>query len=810
MDGLNTLPACIKVALYGLLITFTMSTTAHAREVDFDTDILKSRGISKNIARYFSNAPKFLPGHHSVKVSVNGLDKGTIAVRFGDEGQLCVDDDFIAAAGLRPLTIASDEKCHNILTDYPDTIVNPLPGNESLELFVPPQALDNLLFSARNFQHGGTAGLFNYELFTSRNEYDGSQTSTYSQATLEGGLNVNDWALRSRHILTDNDGERNVDNLYTYAERVFLEQKIRLQVGQINVDSSLFAGPSIDGIQFVPEQALSGEPSGVSVSGIAHTGQARVEIRQSGQIIQTSLVNAGPFTLENVPVLQSNKDLDVNVYETDGTLTHFTVPAASLNVNRSARPGGLSMSAGRVRNVSSDYDAPWIYHISDGWRWSPAVTAQASGMLGENYQALGAGLHGFITDEWQLSPRLLISQDTFDTSRHGMKGELQSNVRISDRFDFTMSAAHYFDDYRELTEAMDEDFESEQNSWSGNLSWHDDLAGTFSLGYNYTQGADGSEDSRYILASWSKYYKYASVTVNWQHAVNTDDDNHDNRNDSWQDDDMLYVNVNIPFGTQSVSLYTRNQGNRTNYGIQSNGPISNDVNYTVSADRDTQDDESSLNGNIAANLHYTKLSVGGGATGSDQRNYNATLSGGIAAHSHGLTFSPETIRDTFGIIRLSEPESGVQISTPQGPVWTDRWGQAVIPSLTEWNRSRIEINTNTLQQNVDLANGIKTVSAAHGSVSNLDFKVLTTRRVMLSVKRADGTWLPKGMSIVDEKGNYQVSVVDNGRVFILDATDSPALYGIDDNMQRLCQIHYTLNAVQDKENFYESAEGVCK
>ncbi len=67
--------------------------------------------------------------------------------------------------------------------------------------------------------------------------------------------------------------------------------------------------------------------------------------------------------------------------------------------------------------------------------------------------------------------------------------------------------------------------------------------------------------------------------------------------------------------------------------------------------------KNSFNGNLNSNLHYTQLSVGGGTDGDNYRNYNATFSGGIAAHEHGITFSPYTIKNTFAIARLSEPES---------------------------------------------------------------------------------------------------------------------------------------------------------
>lgn len=802
----HNLSSCIRAALYCSLTACVLpGTFVHAREVTFDTDILQSRGISKNLANYFADSPRFLPGRHTVSVTINGVEKGSLAVLFGQQGELCVDDDFLSATGLMPVRIGHHETCHDLRSDYPTAVINTAPGNESLELFVPSEALDSGFLTPQNFVKGGTAGLFNYNLFTSRNESSGGNSTHYSQANLEAGLNIAEWTVRSRYMLTNDDGKFNSDSLYTYAEHVFQNQKVRAQVGQINVRSSLFSGAPIDGIQLIPEQGLAQDTPGITVSGIARTHQARVEVRQSGQLIYSSLVNAGPFTLENIPVIHGNADLNVSVVETDGSTTRFTVPASSFNFHV-PKPIGLSMSVGRVRDTDTDYERPWVYNISDGWRIHPDWTATVSGVLAQDYQATGGMLQWLPAENLTLSGSLLGSKESFGASQQGAKGELNTSMALPGNLGLDLSAAKYSGGYRELTEAMDDDFHGYQSSYSASISWSNNLLGTLSLGYYGYQATDEYDDSRNMMVTWGKSFKYVSVTANWQHAVNQHDDDEESSND----DDMFYVNISVPFGAQRVGAYVRSQGSKTTYGLQNNGSLGKDTSYYISADRDNENNENSVNGNINTNLHYTQLSFGGGYSGDSQRNYNATLSGGIAAHKHGLTFSPYSVKDTFAIARLSEPESGIEIATPQGRVWTDSWGQAVVPGLTEWHKSRIEVNANTLPKSMDLANGIKNISVAHAAFRELDFKVLNTRRVMLEVKRADGSWLPKGTSIVDEKNNYLVSAVESGRVFITDMSNSPALYAVDDNMQRICRIDYALSETQDKESFYETAKGVCK
>jgi outer membrane usher protein FimD/PapC len=68
-----------------------------------------------------------------------------------------------------------------------------------------------------------------------------------------------------------------------------------VQGGQINIANSRFSIPTIYGVQMMPDNAMASQNnSGIEVSGIARNPQARVDIRQSGQLIFSTLVPAGP------------------------------------------------------------------------------------------------------------------------------------------------------------------------------------------------------------------------------------------------------------------------------------------------------------------------------------------------------------------------------------------------------------------------------------------------------------------------------------------------------------------------------------
>lgn len=803
MDKKCELTQRICVIIYGVLPAILLSPyCALASEITFDTGVMHTLGLNKNLNSYFSEAPRFLPGTHSVSVKINGKDRGMAAVRFNEEGVVCVDKDFTDFAGLVPVPQSAGEACHDIRVDYPDAVFNALPNQEAIELVLPQDAVNSLMTDSKKFLHGGVGGLLNYSIFSTQNDYGDNGHNRYSQASLEAGMNAMDWALRSRYIITDNDGTRNAESIYTYAEHVFVAQKMTMQLGEINAFSSVMSGVPITGVQVMPTNGLTKQSSGVSVLGIARSSQARVEVRQNGQLVYSTLVPAGPFTLDDVPVARNNVALDVSVIESSGAINRFTVPASQVKTGNMSLQQGLTISAGQVRRIDSDYDNPLVLNISDGWRISPWMNVAASGVAAENYQALGGRTDFLITDQWSVSTIAAASSANFRDSNKGVKTELQSDISLNENVRVSGSATHFNGEFREISDAIYDNYLGYDNSYSGNISLYS-LAGVFTAGVSYNQSNGDNKDSRFLLLSWGKTFKYASITANWQSTVG-------NSNDE-QDNNMFYVNLSIPLGgSQSVSTYIRKQGDSTSYGASNSGALGNNTNYYISTDRDQDTQENSFNGNINTNLHYTQLGLGGGTSGNKQKNYNTTLSGGVALHKDGVTFSPYFIHDTFAIASLSEKKSGVEISTPQGSVWTDLWGQAVVPSLNEWRNSRIEINANKLPQSMTLANGTKYIAAGHASVSEVNFKVLKSRRVMLLVKQTDGTLLGKGLSVVDGKNNYVATTVDGGHVFINDADPLSEIYVLDSDNNRLCKIDYALATTFDENTFYEEANGVCR
>ncbi|MBI0278587.1 fimbrial biogenesis usher protein (plasmid) [Hafnia alvei] len=813
----------VSILLCVLPFSHCFAEDLNQGQVDFDTDTLKTLGIDPTLGKYFTQEAKFLPGTTQISLVVNGQDKGAVAARFGPDGQLCVDSALLGQGGLivpRSITETTAQnassECHDYRKYYPTTNIHLLPNLEKVEIIAPTNALEQPSARAKNYTHGGTAGLLNYSLMSTRNEFD-STSSTYLQGMFDEGLNMDDWMLRSRQNVTKSDGQQNVESLYTYVQHTFASSAIQMKAGQINASNPLLSGAPIYGVQLTPDTALQpAVNNSIVIRGIASSSQARIDVRQQGSLIYSTLVPNGPFALTNIPVINGTSDLDVTVVESDRTQSHFTVSANSFGQSVGA-PLGYSFALGKVEGVITQYEQPWMASGAGGWSVTPGFNVGYGSIIANEYEAIGGSVNTSALSNLTLSSQIKGSND----SRHSNQGQsvvLSGNYTAPLGLGLSLSATHNTIGFRDLLDTLDDDDDSQlsKNEYDATVSWTNQIVGAFSLGYSQTKGFSSQDDSRRVTASWGMTFKYFNVSANWQHQLSSENDNNNDDRDDYYNSyrntnngDSFYVNISIPLGQQSVNAYSRHDNGSTTYGVQTSGQATDDMGYSVSAERDQGDQENSFYGSVSDNLHYTQLDVSAGASGSDSRNYSATLNGGVALHSGGVTFSPNALEDTFAIAEMSSPVSGVKIQTPSGPTWTDAWGQAVVPTLPAYASTQINIDPTTLPKNADIGNGSKTLKLGRGAVSHVGFGMLTQRRVLLNITLPDGKPVPKGMAITDNSGNYITTAVDDGTVFLPNVDPQQTLFITSDRGQALCQIHFNLPEKTAQDVFYEEITGQC-
>lgn len=767
----------------------------------FDTDALKNQGLDPAIAEYYSMAPRFAPGYHNVTVNINGKQRTLMPVKFDEEGTPCIDEDFLENAGLIKKTRRGN--CPKIHQYWSGSTIQSSPDIEEISVVVPPEALDPNFGRQFAEVRGGRAAMLNYSMFGTHNQYDDDNADRF-QSTFELGFNAGDWIVRSTQFISDgSDQSFDVESLYTYAQRTFTDYGVMVQGGQINVANSRFSIPSIYGVQMMPDTALLPQAgTGVEVSGIARNPQARVDIRQGGQLIYSTLVPAGPFNLDDVPLANLNTDLNVTVTESDGSENHFTVAASTFRSNHVGRAPGFTMAVGRVEDdMDSRFENPWIVSANNGWSINKRMNFLAGMVMADNhYYGFSGNLDTVPMQNLYASLGFLASIDN-QSQTDGNKTTLDLGYSLPWGIGISMGGSYGTPDYREMTELYGDDDDMSQTKYDTNvgINWSTPALGRFSLSYYRNESWNSEYDSRRFITSWSQSFKYFNVSVNWESDVSRNDDS---------DNDMLYVNVSIPLGRTGVntsSWYRESEGD-SSWGTRAMGSLNDTNQYMVGVSQDHDQNTTSWDTSLNSNLRYTNLALAAGGDNDSNTNYSAALSGGIVAHGDGVTFSPYRVADTYAIAKLDKPVAGIEIGTARGPVWTDKWGQAVIPSLSPFRESTIEVNTESLPGNLDVRNGRTAIKASHGAVAKWEFATLSQRRVLLAISRPDGTPLPEGVSIVDEAGEYVTTAPEDGVIFLNDISANQQLYAKLDKGR--CKLTYTLPEAEPNK-FYEEVTGKC-
>lgn len=730
--------------------------------LEFDAGVLHEHGIDATASRYFAHAPRFMPGIASVRLTVNGRRAGRADARFDDDGNLCATPGLLRSAGLvvpRALRDAAAQPgdsgaapCHDFGRAYPNAIVTPRPADGAIDLVVPADALGTARRTPDTFEHGGFAGLVNYDLLamTTRNP---AGTSQYWQAATEAGFNAADWIVRSSLIVTAVDGHVGVDHQAAYAQRTFASRGTTLQAGQIVPRSTLFAIGRMFGVQTFPDEALAAVPGTTArVTGIART-QARVEVRQLGVPIYASQLPPGPFALGDLPLVSGTADLDVTIVEATGDAQHFVVPGSALPSAGLAAAQGLALAVGRLQN-DGYAQAPWLATATHGWQIRQRARLNAGLLVSSPLQSGAASV--------EFAPLAGVDAAVgIDVSRTAGRRGAQTRVALASNIDTALSANVSFvrrtSGYRELTDAVrstDAFTPPSHTRFAVALGWHDRALGMLSLDYTRVGGFDGPAMQR-VSGTWTRPLGRGSIALNVNRTFGT----------RGTGGTRAYVNLTVPLGKRSVSTYANVTGDSVRSGARYSDTFGRTGGYSVAADYDTAIRSPSIRATVSGTPNHVRATLNAGLYGAGRSTIGVNLRGAVALLDGVGMLSPYEIRDTLALASVGD-RAGIELATPSGPVWTDRHGRAVIASLPAYARTHIRVNTKSLPRDLDLKNGLQTVEAGRGSVGRVEFAVEQTRRALLTVTQADGTALPVLSTVVDGDDRFVTVTGSEGRLLL--------------------------------------------
>lgn len=794
-----------------LLLLMTAFCASSAGAVDkvyaqdnliFDTGVLKGRGIDPGIAALFGQTPRFLPGESSVALFVNGNARGRVRVKFDEAGTLCADRAFLRTAGLQvPSGYADSTACFDLRRAWPRAEIQPEPGEGKIILAVPTEALSIAGAEGGHWQHGGVAGMLNYDAQYLSSSGSGGGLS-FGQLGTEAGFNAGDWIVRSRQTFTRFNGENRINHQAAYGQRSFVGIKKVLQAGQISLSNSLFGTGQVLGFQLFPESALTSDQEGAGlVEGVAQT-QSVVEVRQSGVLVYSTAVPAGPFRLQGFSLLNTRTDLVVTLTGSNSEIRQFIVPAATLLMHAPLAPPGLSFGIGRLEQQGSK--APLLGTVAAGWQLT-RLTSLNAGVLGsEPYRAGALSLDSQLFEPTRLSLQGTLAQ----AEDHGNTGSLLSALlshSLNEHLSVSINGRQQTVGYRELSDALQRADRDNPNSqsrsryqWGSGINWSTEGLGNLSLSWIRSTTFAGN-NTDYLRGGWSRQFGRAYLGVSIEHNTGTL---------SNQADDRLYVSLSLPLGEgRDVSSYLNTAKRSARAGVRYSDR--SNWNWSIATDRDLRNNHTSFSGDLDFVTPVSQLNASVSHDNDNYTSWSTRASGAVVLHENGISFSPYRVAETFGIARVGK-ESGVRLDTPAGPVWTDWRGYAVIPTLNGYRRSAIQLDTRSLAKNVDIDNAWQEAEMARGGIGRVDFEVLRTRRVLVKTTMASGKRLPRGASVFNATtGGLMTVVGDEGTVFVPDAAPG-MIIEVQSSGKKVCRMTLDLPETADTKDLYENATAICR
>lgn len=831
-----------KVIKYNkTVLMFFLMLSGHVRSEDqFSTHALEldNPGTIPADISQFSSPGGQLPGEYLVDIYVNDNKTETRKIKFNNNETGGISPEIskreLAGYGVKV------EDVQAIASLSADSVVTPIekyiPGasvrfvfsKQKLEISI-PQAL--ISHSARGYispefwDEGIPAVMTSYDFngsSTSAKHSNSSDDESYF-LNLHSGINIDAWRIRNystwHYNKTDDNTEQEWDSINSWAQRDIKSLKGQLILGDTYTSSELFDSYQFEGGQLVSDDnMLPDSQRGFApvIRGIAQSN-AKITVRQNNTVVYQTNVSPGPFMIDDLYPASSGGDLVVTITESDGSKRSFTQAFSSVPAMQ--REGRLkyAYTAGKYRSSSDNGYEPEFGQFTLFYGLPGALTIYGGMQYAEHYSSYAFGLGSDLGELGSVSIDAAnayseLVYDGKDDDKRGqsyrfqyMKNieETSSTVSIAG-YRYSTSGYYSFNEANDIYSYSNEDdayefYHNKKNKFQINFTQEimEGEWGSLSLdGYqqNYW-GIDGYDRS--LSVGYNTSYHSISYGVNYTYSIYPDDQNADQQ---------FSFNVSIPFSAfasdtdmyLNYNLLTRRKGDTTQQ-VGFNGTALEDNNLDYSFSQGYSNHSENLNGQLSGDYKGRYGKVGAGYNydnDSEQINYNAE--GSVIAHQYGVTFGQALSGDMSSIVLVRAPGADdVKIRNNVG-VRTDWRGYTVVPYVSAYRKSSIELTTEDLGDSADLESNVYGVVPTQGALVLANFKTHIGKRAIATLKRPDGTIIPFG-AIVNVEGDDRESIVsDDGQVYLTGLGSSGNLnvvWGRRDNQN--CNSHFELENGKD-------------
>lgn len=668
---------------------------------------------------------------------------------------------------------------------------------------------------------GITAFLLNYMANSSTTTYRQTgeqQRSNYVQ--LYPGFNIGAWRIRNAINWNQSGNSAGKwQSSYIYATRGLYRLKSRITLGESYTpgdffDSVPFTGVMLgDDANMLPSSQRDFMPV---VRGIARS-QARVEVRQNGYLIYSTVVSPGPFELTDMLPNHSDGDLHVTVLESNGATQQFTVPytvpaialrKGRLRYNLMAgryRPANVDVETTPIAQATVAYGLPWNLTVFAGQQWSP------------HYQAITAGMGVMLGDYGALSSSITQASSEYRQQQpvKGQAWEVRYNktLQASDTSFSVVNSQYSSADFSRLSDVL----QSYRRHDDSRRDWHSNSL------RNQTHVVVGQPLGQfgYLNLNWSRQnYRDAPASSSWGVQYNFNIGNLYCSLDWTQNqyrgnqDRLLSLSVSMPLGrerdTYAAYRMTSSDNSKDHelslYGHAFDNRLSWNVRQT---EHYAQFHSGENSGSLGLDWHGSYGDIGGDYYYTPTMHQcSANVSGGAVIHRHGLTLGPQ-INGTAALIEVPGV-SGVSTSEDHR-LKTDFRGYSIVPSIFPYQEHDISLETTDLPPDAEVTNTDAKVLPTEGAIVRASFSPQIGARALMTITRNNGETIPFGAmaSLVNQPANAAI-VDEGGKAYLTGLPETGQLlvqWGRDASQQ--CRVDYQLASAKKDDSGLYMLSGVC-
>lgn len=780
-----------KIMLLLLIPTFVFAE----EPVDFNTDFLDDTSSQDTDFSKFSVANYVLPDTYSLSLFVNKQQVSDekeiefIIPNYNENDSIpCITRELFNLFGLKSewnkkITWLDNGICLDPRSIPEMTLFTDL-GKNSLNIGIAQAYMEysDPYWDPPSRWDDGIPGFFiDYNANSKITKYQGNTHSTGREtgATMIGvmGLNIGPWRARAdwqSQIGNKNTGDKSWRWNQLYIFRAIRSLSSRFIFGEQYLSSTLFdsflyIGASLETDESMfPPHLVGYSPE---VAGIAKTN-ATVVVRQNNSIIFQTEVSPGPFRIQDVNSFGGGT-MDVSIEEQDGSVQTFKIETSSLGTL--TRPGQFiyKLVLGKPsKNEHKTEGAPFSLG-SFSWGATNNTTIYGGLLASVEYQNMALGIGRDLAPFGVLSANISHSRAKMGSVFNDQILSGNSyNINYSKRFDEINSqitfAGYRFSEknYMNMNQFIDRRYKGLSTDNGKELysiifgSALPELNTNIYLNYSYQTYWNKPTTDQYSLTI-SKIFdmgSFKNLSVNLS-AYNI--------RSKYTNNNGMYINLNIPLKESNSNISYASSLN--------SGVLDSSINYYNRIDKTSSYSLSggTYNGNeVVASGGYnyegdnSYMVLNGNYIQNNQTSLSMQLRGGLTVTPKGAAFHRMMSAGSSRILVDTDGVSRVPVSIGIVPIRTNIFGKAVINSASDYSRSNIRIDLESLPDDIEAFNSMQNITLTEGAIGYRKFQVIEGQKLMAIITDKNNQHPPFGAS-VRNKNNIEVGIVaDSGFTYI--------------------------------------------